>query len=421
MPQLDTCSSLTECLDRVRTEAAKAPAQGMSWVRLTGARVESWREKRWPTLDELDRAADGRPCAIMSFDHHAAVANSAALTISGLSAGAKIGVNGQVCADPRTGRASGLLLEDAAYAAWKSAPQPGPSEREAFVVAALEQLSGFGFTEVHDLHSQDWLGPVLGGLDRRGGVPISVRLYPAVEHLPTVHRSRAAWETDRVRLAGGKVFADGTLNSRTALMQFPYREPVDAASTCGRAMLSPHELEAAVRLTESLGLHLAIHAIGDAAVRMSLDAIERAGSRGRVEIGNRHRIEHCELIDRADVARFARLQVVCSVQPCHLLADIDVLVSQLSHRLDRVLPLRELIDSGCTPAGVTHEGLLWFGSDVPIVRPDPADSIQAAVRRRRLGMDGSQAIAPEQSISESEAWACFGGSGARHSSNGARS
>ena len=97
------------------------------------------------------------------------------------------------------------------------------------------------------------------------------------------------------------------------------------------------------------------------------------------------------------------------MQPCHLLADIPVLTRELPHRLDRVLPLRELIDAGCTPAGTDGSGLLWFGSDVPIVRADPGDSIQAAVRRRSEGMDESEAIGWEQRIGEGEAWECFGG------------
>src|SRR6185369_16430231 len=104
----------------------------------------------------------------------------------------------------------------------------------------------------------------------------------------------------------------------------------------------------------------------------------------------------------------AALNVVCSAQPCHLLADIDVLTRQLPDRLDRVLPLRDLIDSGCTPARPDGTGLLWFGSDVPIVRADPGDSMHAAVHRRREQMEENEAIAPNQRITEPEAWACFG-------------
>jgi predicted amidohydrolase YtcJ len=167
-------------------------------------------------------------------------------------------------------------------------------------------------------------------------------------------------------------------------------------------MVTVESLRAAMSRVRALGLGLAVHAIGDAAVRAVLDAYEAEGGAWETAPGVPPlRIEHAEIIDAADVPRFAELGVVCSVQPCHLLYDIEALQRGLPHRLDRVLPLRELIDSGLEPG----EGL-WFGSDVPIVRPHPGDSILAAVRRGRE--DGAVRIAPSQAISEAEAWRCFG-------------
>lgn len=415
MPDLSACRSVGECLALVARTADSTAPRG--WVRLLGARIEAWDEPRWPRLDELDRAAAGRPCIIMSFDHHAACANSAALAASGLRAGDVVAPNGLVMTDRVTGRATGELIEQAAFRVWESAPEPSPDQWKRHVLSALNALARLGYTEVHDLHSQDWLGPVLSELEREGTLPVrEVRLYPPVSRLEAVHHSRAAWESPRVRLAGGKVFADGTLNSRTALMLEPYREPLNG-QPFGRAMVAPGEIERAVELCESLGMHLAVHAIGDGAVRMVLDAFDRAcGDRVR-EPGNRHRIEHAELIDQADVPRFVepgrgrrgRGGIVCSVQPCHLLADVEVLHRQLPHRLHRVLPLRELIDAGCTPGG--DGALLWFGSDAPIVRPDAGDSIRAAVDRRREGLPETDAIAWASRIREDEAVAAFGGRG----------
>jgi len=165
----------------------------------------------------------------------------------------------------------------------------------------------------------------------------------------------------------------------------------------GQAMCSPGQIEEAIRRVDRLGLHLACHAIGDAAVRAVLDAIESVRPRTPG-----FRIEHAELIDADDVPRFADLGVVCSVQACHLLPDIDVLRRSLGHRLDRVLPLRDLIDAGCGPGQ-----LLWFGSDAPIVRADPGDSIQAAVHRCRPGDGPDGVIAPEQAITIAEAGSAF--------------
>lgn len=410
IPDLADCHGLDDCLDRVRQATAAAAGQG-AFARLHGARIEAWPEARWPSLAELDAASRGPtgepvPCVIMSFDHHAAVANSAAMMRAGLRAGQQIPPQGEVVSDAASGHATGLLIEHAAYAAWEAAPEPTAEQRLGHISAALRALAGLGFREVHDLHSQPWLGSALAELQRRGELPVSrVWLYPPVDRLIEAHARRSSWESSALRLAGGKLFADGTLNSRTALTLHPYRDPIDDASACGRAMVTPRQLDEAIRVSESLGLHLAVHAIGDGAVRMVLDAIERSASLRSAGPGNRHRIEHCELVDEADVGRFSSLGVVCSVQPCHLLTDIEVLCRQLPHRLDRVLPLRDLIDAGCAAGG--EDDLLWFGSDVPIVRADPQDSVQAAVGRRRSGMTEVQAIGWSQRIREQEAWAAF--------------
>lgn len=416
IPSLASCRSVAECLDSVRRASERA-APG-AWLRFHSARVESWAERRWPAIGELDRAAGESPCVLMSFDHHAAAANTAALCASGLRPGDVVTPEGEVrssaegpigCGEVCTdgfGRATGLLLEHAAYRAWNMAPPPNAEGRRRGIALALKLLSELGFTEVHDLHSEPSLGHDLARLERRGELGVRrVRLYPPASESrdPALFRHlKSEWESNALRVAGFKVFADGTLNSRTAFMLQRYRDPIPD-SPRGRAMVTEGELDDAVRRAESLGLHLAVHAIGDAAVRMVLDSFERAGTPR--EPGNRHRVEHAEIVDEADVERFAQLGVVCSVQPCHLLADVEVLRSQLPHRLDRVLPLRDLIDSGCGPGG--DGGLLWFGSDVPIVRPDPSDSVQAAVHRRRTGDLPGSAIAPGQAITSDEAITAF--------------
>jgi predicted amidohydrolase YtcJ len=245
---------------------------------------------------------------------------------------------------------------------------------------------------------------VLAELDAAGELEVDVRLYAPVEEIEAQHEASKKWGRGRVRLAGAKMFADGTLNSRTALMLGPYAEPLPGMER-GKMISTVAQLREGRERTLALGLGLAVHAIGDAAVRAVLDVeegVRRHGPRSAAADGTPLRIEHCELIDPADVPRFAELGVVASVQACHLLADIEVLRRRLPHRLERVLPLRELIDAGCEP-GV---GLI-FGSDTPIVRADPTDSIQAAVLRRREGMGEAEAIARDQAISEAEAWAAF--------------
>ena len=396
MVQLASARSAADALERLRA-GADVLSPG-AWLLGTGARPESWPERGWPVLGELDAAIPDRPVLAWCFDHHAVMVNSLALRATGIEDTTPDPAGGVIVRD-RAGRPTGELLETAALRAWSAVPEPTLAESRAHLERALADLAALGFVEVHDLKSEWWLGPMLADLDREGRLPIAVHLYPLVDDLPGVAAGRRAWESDRVRLAGGKVFTDGTLNSRTAWMLDPFVDPIPDHPR-GTPMMTDGEIDAAIGACERLGLGLAAHAIGDGAVRAVLDAVERVCPRAC-----RVRVEHAEIVDRADVPRFARLGVVCSVQPCHLLTDVEALRRLLPHRLDRVLPLRELIDAGCEPGR-----LLLFGSDTPIVRPDPADSIQAATARHRTGEPSEAAIAREQAVSEAEAWACFAAS-----------
>lgn len=413
--RLDDCASREQMLDRLaRAAASLAPGE---WLLACGVRAESFTDEprdgsRWPTRDELDALLPARPCAVMSFDHHAVLANTAAFRAAGIDDGAPNPPGGVIVRDPRTASPTGLLLESAAWMAWLAAPEPDETQRRSHVRAALADLASHGFVEIHDLKSPVWLGPVLRELADAGDLHATVWLYPLLDDLDATLASAPSWEIpDRLLLAGAKVFADGTLNSRTAHTLTPFAHPIPDHPH-GKALLTPADLRAAIARTQAAGIGLAVHAIGDAAVRDVLDAWEaspgaRAARASPWHASARHdtptlRIEHAELLDARDVPRFADLGVVASVQPCHLLTDIEVLEREFPDRLERVLPLRELIKAGCAPGA-----LLWFGSDVPIVRPHPHDSLQAAVHRRRAADPPARAIAPTQALRESEAWACF--------------
>lgn len=404
MLDLSGAASQKECLERVGAHAAGMRGEERArWLLGRGLRIDAWPEHAWPSASQLDEAAGDRPCCLWSFDHHALVVNTAAMHAAGVTDALPDPEHGRTVRDSR-GRPTGLMLEAAAKRVWSRIPEDPEHERLRQVKAALADLAGHGFVEIHDLLSEPWLGPMLASLDDAGQLPFRVLLYPKLVDLPPLVRTRREWERERVRLAGAKLFADGTLNARTASMLEPFADPLPGLPR-GETMLTRDQIEDALTRTSSLGLTLAVHAIGDAAVRCCLDAVSPSH---RLTISPSQpalRIEHAEIIDPADVPRFAELGVVCSVQPCHLLADVEALRRGLPHRLDRVLPLRDLIDSGCRPGE-----LLWFGSDVPIVRPHPADSIQAAVHRRRTGMNAAETIAPAQAISEDEAWAAFDGS-----------
>lgn len=416
---LAQCAGAGDCLEILREAAARRrESPGPDWLLAIGARVEGWKQPGdgpggWPSLRELDEATGELPCAAMSFDHHMVFANSAALRAGGIDRGTPDPVGGVIGRD-EAGVPNGLLLESAAWNTWKLSPEPSAQDRRRHVIDALQDLGSQGFVEVHDMLSQSWLGPLLAELHDDGKLPLSVWLYAPIDEIAGQHEASRSWSrkgdpsragTGEVRLAGAKIFIDGTLNSRTAWMLEPYREPLPGMPT-GKVITPPDQIESALRTCKGLGIGLAAHAIGDGAVRAGLDAYERLGpysvASSLAQPIPSFRIEHAEIIDRADTGRFAQLGVLASVQPCHLLCDVEALRRYLPHRLDRVLPLRELIDSGCTPGK-----LLWFGSDTPIVRPDHQDSVQAAIHRRRGDMTQAESIAWNQRIEEGEAMACF--------------
>lgn len=405
---LSDCVSLDECLRRVALAAESRPAD--DWIECVCARPEGWRERRWPTATELHGASGGRPCVVRSFDHHSLSASTRALAIAGIARDTPEIPGGVVVRDDRA-EPTGLLLENACRPVWSAIPAPSFEQRVEQVRLALADFRARGFVEVHDMLAEPWLGDAITELLARrdpDARAMTVWLYAAPEKLDDVLAASATWPRERapgVRVAGGKLFLDGTINSRTAWMLHDFREPISAHPR-GVAMLTRAQIVDAIHRFDSLGLGVAMHAIGDAAVREGLDALEQANpSMLRASDPTRlARIEHCEFIDESDIDRFARMNVVCSPQPCHLLPDVEALRRYLPHRIDRLLPLNELVAS-IERAGRDPAELLWLGSDAPIVPPSVDDNLQAAVHRRRATMTREESLSLGHAIDRDTALA----------------
>lgn len=389
------CQSQAETLDMVREAVADHDPGKPSIVLLTDARPESWAEASFPALADLDAAAGNRPVVLRTFDYHSMMVSSAALALAQIDDRTRDPEGGRIVRDGEY-QPTGVLLEAACR------PINALFNLDRVDAGDLwHMLLNEPFSEFHDMLASPELGPALQHVakydrDRVDGFLrpyLNFQLHFGIDVLEAAVDAARSWRSDTLHLAGGKIFVDGTLNSRTAWMNEPYADG-PPEHRAGMALMKHAAIEDAIRKCHSHGVRLACHAIGDGAVRAVLDAVERVRPpRWTV------RIEHAEVIDAADVPRFAELGVIASVQPCHLLVDIEALGRAIPDRLNRVLPLRSLIDDGLEPGRT-----LLFGSDAPIVRPDPEDSIRAAVHRSRVD---SVAIAPEQAISEAEAWACF--------------
>jgi predicted amidohydrolase YtcJ len=204
---------------------------------------------------------------------------------------------------------------------------------------------------------------------------------------------------DAFRVGGIKLFADGALGSRTAALLEPYEGTADR----GMELIAPRELAGTVRRALEGGLALAIHAIGDRALRNTLDAFDAAGGAlGRPRLPSR--IEHLQLVDPADAPRLARLGVAASMQPVHCTSDLVMADRAWGSRCENAYPWRRMLASGAA---------LAFGSDAPVEAPGTAAGLFAAITRCRA--DGSPAGGwrPAERLSLDEALSCYTSAPAR--------
>ena len=401
---LRACGSVGECLEILARAAADAPRD--AWITARHARVESWTERRWPTSRELDEATGGRCAFVQSFDHHALAASTRAMERTGVLEYAGDGVIER----DGSGRATGLLLEGTANAFLAALPAKTDAEVRGHIERAQDDLLSRGIVEVHDMFTTAAMARALREMERDGSLRMRVWLYATPEHFDEVRAELGAPvgigrrdEDGRVRFRGMKLFTDGTLNSRTAHMLHPFAEPI-AEHPCGTPLLEDGFIREAMLRGAREGFDVTAHAIGDGAVRRMLDLYESLDADER---GLTLRIEHAQFVDEADVGRFLGLgvgrgRVIASMQPCHLLADIEALHRLVPGRIDRAFPVRDLVEAA-EAHGVRAEEVVWFGSDTPVVDPSPSENVQAAVHRRRAGMPADAMVAPGQALDEATA------------------
>jgi predicted amidohydrolase YtcJ len=365
--RLEGARSLDEALDRV--VAARPHVREGGWLRGLGWREGDWTEP--PTREALDRAVSDVPVALMSKDYHSLWLNSAALE----RADEPLDVPGGVV-EP-----SGILRENAAWAFRDRYVRPSVEEmleasREGMRVAASR-----GVVAIHD--KDGWLGAfeVFERLLEAGELDVRVWQSFPWDRLDDLRSLglRSGFGHDMLRLGYLKGFMDGTLGSATARL-------LDGS---GVEISSREVLEDVVRRGADAGWPVAVHAIGDGANRAALDAFE--ATRDAWEpAGLRPRIEHAQLLDDADVPRFASLGVAASVQFSHAPSDRD-LAERLWEGRDGAYAYRSLLDAGT---------LLVNGSDAPVEELDPLAGIVAGVLRT---LDERPAWRPEQAVTAAEA------------------
>ncbi|MCH7924053.1 MAG: amidohydrolase [Planctomycetes bacterium] len=376
--------------------AAKAKQPG-EWVLGGRWSVESWTDPTPPHRSWIDPVTGNVPVLLSRMDGHSALANSVALRLAGIDAkGPKDPPGGEIERDPATGEPTGILKESAAGLVSALIPEPSTDERYEALRKAMAHANSLGVTSVHDM-----CGP--GDLDAfrladsDGAMTVRVTAYLSVDDWPAFLENVATYthQSDMFRLAGFKGYMDGSLGSRTAYMKEPYLDSTsDTPYPRGQlnAMADPPaEFRRVVALVDARGLQLAVHAIGDLANHLALDAYE-AASKANGRRDAYHRVEHAQHLLPSDIARFAELGVVPSMQPLHKADDGRYAEKALDGaRLNGSYAFRQLLDAGAN---------LCFGSDWPVVSINPFAGIASAVNATTL--DGKVWLA-SHSISLEEA------------------
>lgn len=377
---LSQVATLDEGLRAVARAHEKTP--DTDWLEGHGWDSDRWG--RWPTADDLASVAPGRFAAIWAHDHHSLWVSREALDLAGIDVSTTDPPGGLIRRDA-DGAASGVLHETAARLVTSLVPNPSRDRYETLIARLADELVSLGVVAVHDpgsLSLADGLGPAIEAyrsLGERGRLPLRVHACIREEQLDAAAAAglksgdQLALGSDRARLGWLKLFADGTLGSRTAALLDPIEpeagRPLPPGTERGIFMTPPDRLMALAERAAGQGIATIIHAIGDHAVRAGLDALEPTA--GRVPL--MPRLEHIQLLDPADRGRFAAGGIGASVQPVHLRADAAAARRLWGGRAEtNGYAWRSLGGAGA---------VLAFGTDAPVEPVDPWPGIALAVTR----------------------------------------
>lgn len=345
-----------------------------------------------PTKAQLDALVADRPALLYAADGHSSWANSRALAIAGVTKATPDPPNGRIERDAN-GEPTGTLREDASALVSRFAPKPSHSDYVAGLRLALEKANGFGITSLYEANADEEVLAAYKELDDRGEltarvhVALEMDLAKGIAEIPRLVELRRRFAGKRLSADAVKIFADGVIEAQTAALLEPY---VNRPGNSGKPNIEPEALSTLVAALDRAGFQVHVHAIGDRAIRMSLDAFEHARSVNGIR-DSRHHIGHLELIDPADIPRFRRLGVIANFQPLWAYADTyitDLTEPVLGPARSRWLyPIRSVLVSGA---------VVVCGSDWSVSSLNPLDAIQVAITRRGLEDTGGKAWIPEE-------------------------
>jgi predicted amidohydrolase YtcJ len=399
--------SYAEVLDTVRRAVEERRALGREtpseWIEGRGWDQNGWPGRSFPTKGDLDRISPVCPIAFVRIDGHACWANSAALRIAGISKETPDPLGGRILRDP-AGEPTGVLVDRAVELLDAAIPAPSDATIERRLLAAMTAAARVGLTEVHDAGVEGRLAPrvlaILEQLAAKSDLPIRVYHMLGIDADPAWLASqyrigpRKSGRDDRLRVRAVKIFLDGALGSRGAALLADYS---DDPGNRGLLVTEPSALKRQLLDAVHSGFQVAVHAIGDRANRVALDTFEAVA--GEAGSDPRFRIEHAQVLDPADLPRFARLGVIASMQPTHATSDMPWAEARLgATRLRGAYAWKSLLRSGAVVAG---------GSDFPIEQMAPSLGLYAAITRTDEEGRPEGGWLPDERLDRSEALALY--------------
>jgi len=399
---LEGTTSLEDFLAKVKARVDQAkPGE---WVTGRGWIETHWKPPAFPTRWDLDKVAPNNPVILGRADGHGAVANSAALKIAGVDKDTPNPFGGEISKDKQSGEPNGMLLDTAQGLVRRRVPAISPADAERAVVLGVKRNIELGWTQIQDAGGSYADVEIFKKLYEAG--TIKLRIYKAV-HGPGASATRLLNEGATIGAYGNrftfrtiKVVSDGALGSRGAALLAPYS---DAADTKGFLTVKAEELRPMLIEALRKGIQVETHAIGDYANRFVLDEYEAAlkavppGERKVAE--PRWRMEHAQIVNPADIPRFAKLGIIPSMQPSHAIGDLFFAPSRVGvDRLKGSYAWASFIKSGIVVPG---------GSDAPVERGEPMIEFYAAVARKDQKGFSGEGWHPEEAVSREDALKMF--------------
>ena len=385
--RLNGVKSVAELQARL-AEGVAQRKQG-EWITGSGWDHTFWPDKKFPNRQELDAVSPKNPVVLTHISGHVAVANSLALQLAGINKATPNPAGGEIERDA-TGEPTGMLKEGAAMSLVGSKiPPPSMEQRRRGIELALADVAQHGVTSLQDNSAwEDFLTYRAIKNDGKLTVRITEWLpFPAPLEKLEQMRHDGGTTDPWLRTGALKMVTDGALGSRTAAMLAPYS---DDPSTSGIMTMEPEKLHALAIERDKAGFQLNFHAIGDRANRVALDVFE-AAAKANGPRDRRDRIEHAQVVAASDFPRFARLQVIASMQPSHQTSD-------MRWAEQRVGPDR--VKGAYAWATMEKFGVrLAFGTDYDVEPITPFRGLYACVTRELPSGGPSGGWQPQEKIS----------------------